>query len=306
MRTVRISRELVARLFEVLGTNAPGSYELDEIKDILTAQPEYSGQLAYINGLAAASGRPIACIDIESTGVNPTVDRIVELSVTKIYGNTVTLAGAQSKTWLINPGVLIPDSATEVHGITNEEVASAGSFAFFAHEIHHFIDECDILTFNGNAFDVPMLCQHFDEVGIEWPAIGTRQFDASVIFRKQYPRTLTAAVEEYTGAGHEGAHGALADVTGTVRVFAAQLEHDPELAKMTPDELHEYCADGRRNIDVAGKLTLNEAGEAVFTFGTHKGKRLKDEASYAQWMLRSDFPSNTKRHIMRLLGHDKK
>jgi DNA polymerase-3 subunit epsilon len=304
MRTIKISRELAAAIINFIGDN--DNFIYDELFGALSSQPEYSGTPAYICGLAASGGRPIACLDIESTGVNPTVDRIVELSITKVYGSTVTFDAARSKTWLVNPGVPIPESASAVHGITDADVAGAGGFASIAKEVLEFLDGCDVLTFNGNAFDVPMLCQHFDELLIDWPSQGTRQFDASVIFRRQHPRTLTAAVAEYVGTGHEGAHGAGADVDGTLKVFAAQLERDTELAAMTPDELHTLCADGRRNVDVAGKLILDDNNDVVFNFGTHKGKRLKDEASYAQWMLRSDFPRNTKGHIIKLLGYDKK
>ena len=283
-----------------LSNAAVGLVSLAALQAVIDAAPKLTGTLDAVRRLAVAGGRDICGIDIEATGVNATQDRIIELSVVKVKRT----GGTEARTWMVNPGINIPVEASAVHGIFDADVRAEDVFSGHVAEIYGFLAGCDIAGFSSNSYDVPMLCQHFDEAGVDWPAMGTRQYDAAIIFRQQAPRTLSAAVLEYTGEPLSDAHRAEADTLATLAVLAAQLEREPMLAALTPDELHAASCYNAKQVDVGGKLVLNEAGEVTFNFGTHKGKAVLSEPSYARWMLRSDFPNNTKRHLERVLDEN--
>jgi len=287
--------QIASELISASGENSQRLKSLGrELDRIIDAAPNHTGLMSPLYELASAGGRPIAVFDIESTGVDPVKSRIVELGVMRYHPDGTS----DERSWLINPGCPIPGDASAAHGIGDEDVADKPIFGALVEEIRDYLEGCDLGTFNGNAYDIPMLNEHFAQMQIIWPALGTRQYDASEIYRKQHPRTLTAALAEYTGRDlTESAHRALADTEATAEVLAAQLESSTELRQMTPDELHAYCSRNPNQVDIAGKLVLNEDGEVVYNFGKDKGKVVRKNSGFAFWMLRNDFPLDTKNHI---------
>ena len=234
--------------------------------------------------------RPIAWLDIESTGVDPVHDQIIELAV------VVQHPDGTRKEWCrrFNPGCPIPSEATAVHGITDADVADAPPFASFAARIHAGLQGKDLGGYNLRRMDLPMLDEHFRRHGMKLNLDGVRIIDCYGIFAKMEGRKLTDAIRKYCGREHEGAHGALADTIATADVFAGQIAAYPEMAAGTIDEIASFSQVGdQRYADLAGKLVYDSAGDMVYNFGKSKGVRVKDDPGFGWWMCGKDFAGNT-------------
>lgn len=245
--------------------------------------------------------RPIAFLDIESTGVDKQVDRIVELAVVKLTPNMEEGFVMTEKSILLNPEMLIPQSATDIHGISNEDVKDCPTFRQISKSLNEFLNGCDLGGFNSNLFDVPMLNNEFQRAGIKFE-YGERRFvDVGNIFKIQNPRTLSAAVEKYLNREHKDAHGALADIKATVEVLFKQLESHEDVPKDI-DELALYCNYGKPILDLSGKFSTDVEGNVIFTFGPNFGKKVEDYPDFLRWMLTKDFPSDTMDLAYKLLN----
>ena len=204
--------------------------------------------------------RPIAFIDLETTGINITNDRIVELAIEKISPDGTKLV----KRKLINPLMPIPASSSAIHGITDEMVKDAPSFKQVANEIKQFIDGCDLGGYNSNRFDIPMLLEEFLRVGIEFTADGKKLVDVQKIFHLMEQRTLSAAYKFYCNKVLEGAHGAEADATATWEVLEAQLERYPQIGD-TVDHIMKFT--GEDDIVDFARRFVKDKGIEIFNFG---------------------------------------
>jgi DNA polymerase-3 subunit epsilon len=243
--------------------------------------------------------RPIAFMDLETTGVNLVSDRIVEIAIVKVLPDGEALR----KRRLLNPGMPIPAGATAVHGITDEMVADAPGFRQVANEIRQFLDDCDLAGYNSNRFDWPMLVEEFLRAGLEFDVRGRRMLDVQKVFHVMEPRTLSAAVRFYCGEELVDAHSAEADALATWKVFNAQLDRYPELGGTLETVL------GRVGdelvVDMARRFVW-EKGVEVFNFGKHKGRPVADvlrsEPQYYDWMMKGDFPLHTKRKLSEIFN----
>lgn len=236
--------------------------------------------------------RPLVIIDLETTGVNIAFDRIIELSALKVQPG----GGEEWLTLRINPGIPISPEATKVHGITDADVADAPSFKDVARKIASFLDGCDLAGFNSMKFDIPVLCEEFLRVNVDFNPARHRYVDVQVIFHKKEQRTLSAAYKFYCDRELENAHSSKADTAATYEILKAQLDRYPDLENDI-EKLSAFSA-FNNNADLAGRIVFNEQGVEVFNFGKHKGKPveqvLKEEPSYYSWMMNGDFPLNTK------------
>ena len=237
--------------------------------------------------------KPLVFIDLETTGVNTTNDRIVEVTVLKIHPN----GSREEKSERVNPGVPIPPGATRVHGITDEDVADKPGFDQYARSIYEFFDGCDIGGYNAIRFDIPLLMAEFKRVGLDFDLTGRNVVDPMVIFHQREPRDLAAAYEKYCGKLLEGAHSATADVRAAAEIFEAQVRLYPELPEAMA-ELHEVCHPREPDwIDDEGKLIQSEHGP-LLGFGKYIGRSLQDLAAedpgYLQWILSQDFSAEVK------------
>jgi len=240
--------------------------------------------------------RPLAFLDIESTGLNRENDRIVELAI---------IVSDPPKKYLFrfNPGIPIPAEATAIHGISDADVANENTFTALSQAIFEILLPCDIVGFNSNSFDLPMLYHEFMRAGITWDYTKHNFIDVGNIFKIQEPRTLSAAVKFYTGANHEDAHGALADAIATADVFAAMLTKYEGTLPSTIEELALFSNFGKKMLDISGKFATDDNGEVIFNFGPHRGKRAKDEISFLQWMVyKASFPPDTVKIAMQFLN----
>ncbi|MGJ8660215.1 MAG: 3'-5' exonuclease, partial [Cellulophaga fucicola] len=169
--------------------------------------------------------RPICFFDLETTGINVAKDRVVEISILKIYPN----GNKESKTWLVNPEMVIPDEVIAVHGISNEKVANEPTFAALSKEIYAMIKDCDLGGYNSDRFDIPLLAEEMLRAGVDFDMKNTVSVDVQTIFFKMEKRTLEAAYKFYCDKELTNAHSAAADTNATFEVLKSQLDRYPEL-----------------------------------------------------------------------------
>lgn len=242
--------------------------------------------------------RPIVVFDLETTGTNLVRDRIVEISILKVYPDGLE----EVKTRRINPGMPIPAEATAIHGISDEDVRDCPTFARVARNLYDWIADCDLVGFNSNRFDVPLLAEEFLRAGIT-PDFHERELvDVQTIFHKMEPRTLSAGYRFYCGKTLENAHSAEADTRATYEVLKAQVERYPELTGEISD-LAKYSHHSNA-VDYAGMIVYNDAGEETINFGKYRGQTvesvLKRDPGYYSWVLNAEFTLDTKSCFTRL------
>ena len=237
--------------------------------------------------------RPICFFDLETTGIDIGKDRIVEISILKIFPN----GNKESKTWLVNPTIPIPHETTLVHGITNEKIANEPTFIELSSQIHNMIKDSDLAGFNSDRFDIPLLAEELLRAGVDFDMKNKVSVDIQTIFHKKEERTLSAALKFYTGNSLENAHTAEADTNATYEILKAQLDRYPDLEN-DMKMLSEFTT--RKKIaDFAGMIAFDKDNEEIFTFGKHKGKKvnnvLESEPGYFSWIQNADFPLYTKK-----------
>jgi DNA polymerase-3 subunit epsilon len=243
--------------------------------------------------------RPLAFLDLETTGINISTDRIVEIAIVKINIDGTK----QVKRKLINPQMPIPAGATEVHGITDDMVKEAPTFKQVANEIKQFIEGSDLGGYNSNRFDIPMLIEEFLRAGIDFSVEGKKFVDVQKVFHLMEQRTLSAAYKFYCNKSLDGAHSAEVDATATWEVLEAQIERYPQIGD-TVESIVKFT--GEDDIVDFARRFIKDKGVEVFNFGKHKGKPvvqvLKDEPQYYDWMMKGDFPMNTKQKLTEILN----
>lgn len=238
--------------------------------------------------------RPLAFFDLETTGIDPVNDRIVEIAVIKVLNN------GEKEEFIkrINPEMPIPPSSTAIHGITDDDVKDAPTFKGIAHTLFQFLENCDIGGYNSNKFDLPVLTEEFYRAGIDIDFKKRKLIDVQQIFFKKEARTLSAAYSFYCNKNLENAHSAAADVIATIEVLDAQLEKYDDL-NANVDALHEFSG-GDDIVDYAKRL-IRKDGEVYFNFGKHKGKTVTsvftNEPQYYDWMMNADFSRDTKKAL---------
>ncbi|MFC4721111.1 exonuclease domain-containing protein [Geojedonia litorea] len=237
--------------------------------------------------------KPICFFDLETTGINITTDRIVEISILKVHPDGTE----DSKTWLINPEMPIPKEVTAIHGISDADVADQPTFKEVAKDIFNLIKDSDLGGFNSNRFDIPLLAEEMLRAEVDFDMKNRVAIDVQTIFHKMEQRTLSAAYKFYCDKNLDDAHSAAADTKATYEVLKAQLARYDELENDT--KFLAQFSSRKQFADFAGFITFNKKGEECFSFGKHKGKRvedvLNDEPGYFGWLLNADFPLYTKK-----------
>lgn len=237
--------------------------------------------------------RPIVFFDLETTGINVSSDRIVEISLLKISPN----GKEQWMTTRINPEMPIPPKTTAIHGISDEDVAGAPTFREVAKNLTLFLEGCDLAGYNSIKFDIPLLAEEFLRTDTDFNFRKRNYVDVQIIFHKKEQRTLIAAYQFYCNKQLKDAHSSKADTSATFEVLKAQLDRyedlDNDIEKLADfSSYNDY-------VDFAGRIILDENGVEIFNFGKHKGKPvakvLEEEPSYYSWMMNGDFPLYTKR-----------
>ena len=237
--------------------------------------------------------KPIVFFDLETTGINIASDRIVEIAILKVFPN----GNKESKTWLVNPERDIPKESSDIHGISNERVATEPTFKELADTINKMIEGCDLAGFNSNRFDIPLLAEELMRAKIDFDMKDRQAIDVQVIFHKKEQRTLGAGYQFYCGKELEGAHGAEADTNATYEILLAQVDKYGDIGN-TVDALSEYSTHGKR-ADFAGFILMNDEDQEIFSFGKYKGRTVeevfKENPGYNNWIQNADFPLYTKK-----------
>ncbi len=242
--------------------------------------------------------KPLVIFDLETTGINTSKDRIVELYMIKIMPD-----GSRTDLDMrFNPGIPIPPEITAIHGISDADVAGCPTFKQKAAELNQFLLNCDFAGFNSNKFDFPMLVEEFYRAEIDFDISKRKFIDAQKIFHIMEPRNLAAAYKFYCGRTLENAHSAKADTEATWDILQAQLDRYTEL-EPNVDFLHKYSGQGNL-VDLAGRMIFNEKQQIVFNFGKHKGKVVievfKSDTGYYDWMMNGEFPLQTKKVLTQI------
>lgn len=250
---------------------------------------------------------PLCIFDLETTGINITQDRIIEIAVIKLMPN----GESTRKSHVLNPTIPIPPESTVFHGLTDEDVKDKPTFKEVAKEYAKFLEGADLAGFAVLKLDIPMLVEEFIRAGVEFDYSKKKIIDAQKIFHLMEKRTLGAAYKFYLNKDLSNSHSAESDTEATMEVLLAQVErydgqpitdlqdkkigeikNDVEvLSKLTTSDL----------VDLAGRMSRNPKGDEVFNFGKHKGKLVtqvfKEEPAYYDWMMNGDFPLDTKRKL---------
>ncbi|MDR1417321.1 MAG: 3'-5' exonuclease [Prevotellaceae bacterium] len=241
---------------------------------------------------------PLAVFDLETTGIDVSRDRIVEISIIKIMPN----GGEEVKTLRINPTIPIPAEATAVHGITDEDVKSCPVFKEVAKNLAAYIEGCDIAGYNSTKFDVPLLMEEFLRANVDVDFRNRHLVDVQNIFHRMEQRTLVAAYKFYCQKDLTNAHSAEADTRATYDVLLAQLDRYSELQNDVAF-LAEFSSKNR-NVDYAGRIVMDSDNNEIINFGKYKGKKVLDvldkDPGYYSWIMKSDFTLDTKRVLTQI------
>ncbi len=236
---------------------------------------------------------PLVFFDLETTGINPSTDRIVELCYLKVHPNGME----ETKTILVNPGIPIPKQASDIHGITDEKVANCPKFKEIAKVLARDLEGCDLGGYNSNRFDIPLLAEEFLRADVDIDFTKRKFVDVQTIFHKMEQRTLAAALKFFCDKDLENAHSAEADTRATYEILKAQLDRYPQL-KNDVAFLAEFSTQNK-NVDFSGRFVYDDKGVEIFNFGKYRGKPvaevLKTDIGYYGWMMNGDFSLHTKK-----------
>ena len=242
--------------------------------------------------------KPIIFFDLETTGVDISKDRIVEISFIKVFPDGREMEYSKR----INPEMHIPEGASAVHGIYDEDVKECPTFKEVARVIANEFEGCDVAGFNSNRFDLPLLAEEFLRAQVDIDLSRLRAVDVQVLYHKREPRTLSAAHRYYCGEDFDNAHSALADTRATYNVLKAMVEHYDDM----PGDVEALSKESSftNNVDFAGRFVYDAEGRELFNFGKYKGMPvdavLDRDPSYYGWMMNGDFPLNTKQVLTRI------
>ncbi len=253
--------------------------------------------------------RPLVFFDLETTGVNIAKDRVVELSYCKVFPNGTK----EGRTYRVRPTIIdalglettmhIPEQASAVHGIYDDDVRDCPTFTEIAQEVATVFEGADIAGYNSNHFDIPLLGEEFLRAGLSFDIADRNMIDVYTIFTRKEQRSLSAAYAFYCGKNLTDAHSANADTLATYEVLMAQTERYEDLPN-TVEGLAKYSAPSQKFADLAGKLAYNANGDVVFAFGKYKdvpvSEVLAKDSGYYGWIINGDFPQVTKNVVSRI------
>ncbi len=258
--------------------------------------------------------RPIVFFDIETTGLDIVNDRIVEICLVKIFPD----GNEETKTYKINPLKPIPEKASKIHGIYDEDVKDCPTFEDLSKEIYEYIKDCDLSGYNVNNFDLPMLMEELLRANIFYNIRNVKVVDVQVLYHKMESRTLSAAYKFYCKKDLENAHSAEADTKATYEILKSQLSHYENTeykdfngnicvpVKNDVDSLSEFTTQNKK-VDLAGHFIYDEKNEIIFNFGKYKGQSVKkiiaEIPAYYSWIINADFPAYTKM-VLKVIKED--
>lgn len=257
----------------------------------------YNKKIKHLINMKLNLKKPLVYFDLETTGLSIVNDRIIEISILKLFPD----GKKEIKTRRLNPTIPISPSATDSHGITDDDVKDCPTFKQVARSLITFIGDADLAGYNCKNFDIPLLVEEFLRVGIDFPHPESKVIDVSNIFKKMEERTLSAAYKFYCRKDLENAHSAEADILATVEILDAQLDRYENL-EPSIDFLHNFSKyEDYEVVDYANKIGIDKDGDYVYNVQPKKGCKIKDDLNFANWMLNKDFPLDTKRKLQKIV-----
>ena len=242
--------------------------------------------------------KPLIFLDLETTGVDVTNDRIVEYSFLKLN----TDGSEEIRTQRINPTIPIPIATSLIHGIYDKDIIDSPTFSQIAKSLYNFIGNSDFAGYNSVKFDIPLLVEEFLRVEIDLDMSKRKHIDVQNIFHKMEQRTLVAAYKFYCEKDLENAHTAEADTIATYEVLKSQLNKYSDL-KNDVNYLSDF-SHYNKNADLIGRIIFNEKNQEVINFGKHKGRLVEEilekEPSYYNWIMDGEFPLSTKKVLTQI------
>lgn len=255
--------------------------------------------------------RPIVFIDLETTGLNISTDRIIEIAALRIEPNGTRTQFLE----VLNPEIPINPQSTAFHGFKNSDVKDKPTFKTIAPKLSEFIVKCDFAGYNSNKFDIPLLAEEFLRAGFDFDMKNRNMIDVQNIFYRMEQRTLKAAFKFYCNKHLTNAHSALFDIEATYEILKAQLDRyenadfedlfgnisQPIVNDM--EKLSDFT-NFHKTADLAGQIIYNEKGLEVFNFGKNKGLVVEEvfekQPQYYDWIMKADFPRYTKKIIQEI------
>jgi DNA polymerase III subunit epsilon len=256
--------------------------------------------------------KPLAFIKVQTTGLNPNTDRIVELSITRVETDGKVKTGTR----LVNPGMPIPSDVTKINGITDEMVKSKPTFKEIAENINKFLEGCDFVGFNIAFFDLKFLSEEFNKAGVEFTLLGRKVVDIANIYHAMEPRDLAAAYGFYCGKTAEKQNS-----EGTTQMYFEILNNmmekysgkeytdktgEAHKIESTVESVNNLFNKNKKQLDIEGNIVLNDANRPVFTKGKYKdqvvSEALLKDKDYYEWLVDvSTFPADTKLVIKKIV-----
>jgi len=240
--------------------------------------------------------RPLIFFDLETTGISVATDRIVQIAVIKKH----PLGKTEEKCVLVNPIIPIPKGASDVHGITNEMVKDKPEFKLIAKSLYEFIKDCDFGGYNILGFDIPLLVEEFIRAGIEVDFSECNYLDVMNIYKKLYPRNLSACYKQYTGKELENSHDAMVDTKATQEIYEQMLITENGNIPTSFDELCKFSMYSENIVDFASKFIRNDANIICYNFGKNKNKPVSSDLGLLDWIIQKDFTKDTKNWALKL------
>ncbi len=249
--------------------------------------------------------KPLAIFDLETTGTNIISDRIIEIYILKIMPDGTE----KTKHDLLNPTIPISPQASKVNNIWDKDVKDKPTFKEVSQSYYQFLENCDLVGFNSNKFDIPLLITEFERAGLQFDTKHRKCVDVQNIFHKMEPRNLSAAYKFYCNQELINAHSAEADVVATYKILLGQIEKyenveyiDKNGEKSCPvvndiSALSKF-SNYNRSVDINGQIILDDNNDEIFNFGKYKGRKVEEvllkEHNYYDWLMKADFPLSTK------------
>lgn len=240
--------------------------------------------------------KPMVFFDLETTGLDISSDRIVSIATSKVMPDGEII----NKYTLINPIIKISKEASDIHGITNEMVKDKPQFKQIAKSLYDFMQDCYLGGYNNNFFDNAFLQEEFLRCDIEFPPNDIVSVDACAIFKNYEKRDLSSALKFYCNKEMENAHNAEADIKATIEVFFSQMEKYEDLKGKKIEEVA-LIGKNEQNVDFQGRIIKDSEGDYCWNFGKAKGKKIKTELGFGDWVLMNNFPQSFKNLVSKIL-----